>query len=235
AQPAGLGAVKNLAFSRDGQFLYAISQANSAFVVLNPSDLAAAPVASFSGSANGLLGASAIAVSHDDQYIYVTGEQGATLAVFRRDLGTNTFSLLQVLQQGVNGVRGLLDANGVVVFNDSSSGHPNQDRYVYVTGGLGYSLAVFARQPDGTLLPAQVKRGTQSLNNPGGLAEDSSGVVYVTSQLGLGVNGGGIATFDPVPPPSQPPPRTYSVLFTPAMDVVTLTTGSSDDNLNMIH
>ena len=92
-------------------------------------------MASFSGSANGLVGASAIAVSHDDQYIYVTGEQGATLGVFHRTLVTNAFSFVQVLQEGVNGVRGLFDANGVVVSNDPSAGHPNQDAFVYVTGG----------------------------------------------------------------------------------------------------
>src|SRR5262249_51894248 len=62
------------------------------------------------------------------------------------------------------------------------------------------SLAVFARQADGKLLPVQVLRGTQSLESPGAIAQDESGVVYVTSQLGLGVNGGGIATFDLVPP-----------------------------------
>ena len=191
SQPAGLGAVTDLAFSQDGKDLYAVSQSNNAFVVLNPSNLSAVPVASFSGSADGLIGASAVAVSNDDQYVYVTGETGQTLAVFQRDLTHNTFTWLQTLQQGVQGVSGLAGADGVAVSTD--------DKYVYVTGQAD-SLAVFERQSSGTLLPVQVLRGTQGLNDPGGIAVDQSGVVYVTSQQGLGVEGGGIAVFNLVPP-----------------------------------
>ena len=194
-QPAGLGAVTDLAFSQDGKDLYAISQSNNAFVVLNPSNLSAAPVASFSGSTDGLEGASAIAVSHDDQYVYVTGETGQTLAVFQRDLSNNTFTWLQTLQQGVQGVSGLAGADGVAVSDD--------DKYVYVTGQAN-SLAVFQWQSSGTLLQlvqVQVLQGTQSLQDPGGIAVSSeTGVVYVTSQQGLGVQGGGIAEFNLVPP-----------------------------------
>src|SRR5262249_44057658 len=62
-QPTGLGAVKGLALSQDGKYLHAISQANNALVVLDTTNLSVTPVASFSGSSNGLVGASAIAVS----------------------------------------------------------------------------------------------------------------------------------------------------------------------------
>ncbi len=193
----GLGAISDMALSQDGQFFYVASRASSNFFVLNSATVAI--VSSFSASpANGLQGASAIAVSHDDNYIYVTGEDGGTLTVVQRTGAS--FTVLQTLIQGLNGVRGLIDPNAVAVSNDASSGHQAQDKFVYVTGGLGNTLAVFARQSDGTLQAVQTDRGAVGLNSPGGLAEDASGTVYVASQLGFGVSGGGIATFTPVPP-----------------------------------
>jgi hypothetical protein len=205
--------ITNLAFSQDGQYLYAINATSNTLDILDTSNLSGLPVAHFQGTlsglvtetangvsqgainttTNGLVGASAITVSPDDKDIYVTGAQGASLAVIQRS--GNQFTMLPVLQDGVNGVRGLADANGVAVSNGS---HANQ--YVYVLGGNANTLAAFAWQSNGQLLPAQVERGTQSLDNPGGIAVDASGTVYVTSQLGIGVNGGGIATFVPVPP-----------------------------------
>jgi hypothetical protein len=198
-QPAGLGAVTALDYSQDGHYLYAISHDNGAFVVLDASNLSAAPVATFSGQADGLVGASAIAVSHDDQYVYVTGDTG-TLAVFQRDLGTNHFSLIQVLRQGSAGARALVGADGVAVSGDPSTGHPNQDKYVYVTSATGNSLAVFERLASGLLQPVQVLRGTQTLANPGAIAVGPDGTIYVTSQQGIGASTGGLGTFVYVPP-----------------------------------
>ena len=190
--PTNGGTITELALSNDSghpQFLYAIDPQTSTLMVFNlskPNPLSSGPVASFSGSVNGLEDISAIAVSPDDQYIYATSADGATLAVFQRNLhpqpNTNPFSWLQTLEQSVNGVKGLVDADGVVV----STRPANQ--YVYVTGGTGNSLAVFERQPNNNnmLLPVQLLHGTQSLSDPGGIAEDRNGVVYGHVAVGLG-------------------------------------------------
>ena len=196
-QTNSITGVADVAYSQDGIDLYAVSPTTSTFAAFVASNLSFGPDVSFSGSTNGMVGASNIAVSHDDQYIYVIGAPGQTLAVIHHPNFGNWF-ITQVLEQGVNGVGGLVDANGVLVSNDSSPGHPEQDEYVYVTGGSGNSLAVFQRQPNGTLLPVQVLRGTPSLDDVSAIAEDGSGDVYVTSQPGIGI--GGIGTFVPTPP-----------------------------------
>ena len=170
----------------------------------------------------------AVAVSPDDQYVYVIGEDGGTLAVFQRDTGNNSSPLtrLQVLQEGVAGVRGLLDADGVAVSPDK--------QFVYVTGGQGGTLTVFERQADGTLLLDQVLRGNQGLTQPAALAVASAGTIFVASQAGTGLQSGGLASFNPIPNAAQSPPHSFTITHS-SIETLNVTTGASDDFITEPH
>jgi hypothetical protein len=193
-----VASISGLAVSRDGSLVYAVSASRDSLYVLDSSGLAtvgtyttsSVTAANSAAPANTLEGASGIAVSQDDQYVYVIGGSSGTLAVFRRDLSTNAMTWVQTLQDGVDGIRGLTGADGVVVSTDG--------KYVEVTSGSGSSLTVFGIQSDGTLMLDQVLRGSLGLGQPSGLAVDpADDTVFVASQAGLGFGGGGLASFVP--------------------------------------
>ena len=75
-QTNSITGVADVAYSQDGTDLYAVSPTTSTFAAFVASNLSFGPDVSFSGSTNGMVGASNIAVSHDDQYIYVIGRAG---------------------------------------------------------------------------------------------------------------------------------------------------------------
>ncbi len=228
---ASVGAVSGLAFSTDGagSLLYVAGGTANTLTVLSASNLNVVQTLHSTDKYLGSLqNARGIAVSPDDAYVYVIGEGGAALIVLANNVGggANTLTWKQSLR-AANGVRGLLDADGVACSPDG--------QYVYVTGGQGDSLAVFQRQPDGTLALAQVLRGTLGLNDPAGVAVDGTGTVYVASQLGLGVRGGGLAKFTLPPGDVQPPPRTFTAFDDGAMEGITVTLGDAPDVLSEVH
>ncbi|MCA1684777.1 MAG: lactonase family protein, partial [Planctomycetia bacterium] len=215
--PGGFGGFVGLAASHDGHYVYAVSATGSALVVLNAADLSV--VTTLSGATDGLEGASSIAVSPDDQSLYVTGEGGGTLAVIGRQ--GNTLGPIQVLQDGVNGARGLLGADGVAVSSDG--------QFVYVTSGQENSLAVYG-PGNGGLVLEQVIRGTLGLDQPSALAVGGgpAGVVFVASEAGVGTSPGGLASFSPVTPGRQPKPSTLVIGYQ-SMNSLDLTLGSADN------
>ena len=121
-------------------------------------------------------------------YVYVAGQSSNTLAVFARNPATNTLSLLQTLEDGVDGVRGLGDPTGLAVTPDS--------QYLYVTSGSEHSLAVFGTGPNGSVQVDQVEIGAVGLTAPSGLAVGgTSDNAYVASSSGIGAGNGGLASF----------------------------------------
>ncbi len=157
----------SLAVSQDGTLLYASGASQNevfdANGVVNPQALP--------GSSGTL------AISPNDQYVYVASGTSGTLEVLKRDLSNNQFSPLPTLQDGVNGVRGLTGATGITVSRDG--------KYVYVTSGSGNSLAIFGVQSDGTLQLDQVIHGGPGLDDPSGVATDTKDDnVYVSSLAG---------------------------------------------------
>ena len=160
-----------------------------------------------------------------DNYVYVAGQASGTLMVYSRNPSTNVLTLVQTLQDGVNGVRGIADATGVAVSQDG--------QFVYLTSGSGSSMAVLGAQPDGTLVVAQVLRGSLGLQQPAGLAVDpTTGDVYVASQQGLGFGGGGLASFTPAL--GTAPPGSLSVTYN-NMQQLTVQVGNSDNQVSETH
>jgi 6-phosphogluconolactonase (cycloisomerase 2 family) len=230
--PGGIGSFTGLAVSHDGTLLYAVSRTNNVLVVLSTGSagapgLQAVQTLQSSAAASGLVGASAVSESPDKQYVYVTGEDGATLAVFQRGTSPTTplsASPWQVLEQGKAGARGLFDADGVAVSKDN--------KYVYVTSGLGGTLTVYERQANDKLQLDQLVRGSAGLDQPTGLAVDGQGDVFVSSASGLGLQTGGLASFGPSPNAGQP--HTTTITFS-GMDKLNLATGAGDDTISVVH
>lgn len=95
------------------------------------------------GDVQGLLGASAAAISNDGNNVYVVGALDDAVVVFERDPETGTLDFLEYHQNGVDGVENLRSPTDVVVSPDG--------RHVYVTSELDDSLAVFRRVTFGRL------------------------------------------------------------------------------------
>jgi 6-phosphogluconolactonase (cycloisomerase 2 family) len=85
---------------------------------------------------NGLAGARAVAVSPDDEHVYVASGTDDAVAVFSRDSGTGALSFVEAQLDGV-GNDGLDGASSVIVSPDGL--------HVYVTGADDGAVAVFDR------------------------------------------------------------------------------------------
>jgi len=225
-------AVSSVAFSRDGTLVYTTSRTNDSLSVLNSTDLttagsytnASVTAANNLAPADTLLDARAVAVSQDDRFVFVTGENSGTLTVFERDLTTNLLTWVETLQDGINGARGLADATDVAVSNDGL--------YVYVTSGQGGSLSIYGIQSNGTLVLEQLVRGSLGLGDPSAVAVDSTdNNVYAASQTGVGFGAGGLASF--IPATAQ---VAHSLAVTYSnVQTLDVTLGNSDNTLGETH
>ncbi len=233
--PAGnttVTATSGLAISRDGTLVYATSRTNNALSVLSATGLnlvgsytnASVTAANSGTPADTLLDARAVAVSQDDQFVYVIGENSGTLTVFERNLSTDVLTWIETLQDGINGARGLADATDVAV---SSSG-----RYVYVTSSQDGSLSVYGIKPDGTLVLDQVVRGSLAVGGPSSLAVDTADDnVYVASGTGIGFGAGGLASFIPA---AAQAPHSLSLNYS-SIQTLDLAVGNSDNTIGETH
>jgi 6-phosphogluconolactonase (cycloisomerase 2 family) len=169
--PGGIGDISELTLSNDGSVLYAVSRGNDTLVMLDPETRAV--IQRISEVANGLDGAGDIAVSHDDRFVYITGQDGNTLSVIERQPGTQIWNVLQIIENGTNGVRGLAEPTDVTVTPD--------DQFVMVTGTVSNAVAVFERDATtGKLEFVQVVRnnvgGTEGLVAPRAITASPDGM-----------------------------------------------------------
>ncbi len=138
-----------LAVSHDGNLL--LKASGNQVAVYDTSSLASTPqtftdgdivtdVYDQSSAVSGLAGASSVAVSADDQFVYVTAADDNAVTVFQR-VG-DSLTLLQTVVNGTDGVRGILGASCVAVIPGG--------KYVVVSGQDNNSLAVFQvdQRPD---------------------------------------------------------------------------------------
>ena len=157
-----------------------------------------------SGVADGLLGASAVAVSDDGNHVYVTGIGDNALAVFERDktkgatVATRGEHLLYLARyvNGESGITGLQDVDSLVIT-------PNGD-YIYVGSSDNATLAVFARASNGLLTHVTTYQHTSNVNDGllgvSGMAVDSTSQhLYVAGRFEASVahytiDGGGLLT-----------------------------------------
>ena len=176
---------------------------NNALSVLNTSRLSPAgtytttsvTAANPMAPSDTLVGASAIAVSQNDESVYVAGESSGTLTVFERNLSTNVLTWVQTLQDGVNGC--------------AWPGRRHRRCGSWTTASMSTSPAArTARWPSMASNPTVRWCSTRSWGasraswEPSALAvEPANGNVYVASQAGLDSGAGDW------PPSRQPRPR----------------------------
>ena len=131
------------------------------------------------GTANGLDGPRAVAVSPDGAHVYVASFDDDSLALFSRDAPTGTLTPGTVLVDGVGDVDGLNGARGVATSPDGA--------HVYVAASRDDAVAVFARDPaSGSLTFVQRRKNgagvLESLNGARGVAVSPDGAhVYVVA------------------------------------------------------
>jgi len=181
----GLDGATSVAIASDGSHLYVAGQNDNAVAVFSRRSDGRldwiGEIRQGDRQVDGLLGASAVAISRDDGYIYACGYLGNSLAVFRRntDAGSADFGLLEYIEvkkDGVGGVDGLFRPTSVVV-------SPGDDN-VYVSAYSDNAVAVFHRDltaPSPPVLTSTSHQLSQWSNNPviamewSGAADDPGG------------------------------------------------------------
>ena len=93
--------------------------------------------------ADGLRGASGVAISGDGTSVYVVGTLDDAVVVFQRDPETGTLQFLESHRDGVDGVEHLRSPTDIAVSPDG--------RHVYATSELDNALSVFRRVSFGRL------------------------------------------------------------------------------------
>ena len=86
---------------------------------------------------DGLFNPKGLAISSDDEWIYITSESDHSVSWFERNSTTGNLTYVGMAKDGVNGVSGLNGATSVKITKD--------DRYVYTTAYSSNAIAWFER------------------------------------------------------------------------------------------
>jgi cysteine-rich repeat protein len=140
---SGLSQAHGVTVSPDGANVYAASGQSDAVAVFARD--AATGALTFierhkdgESGVQGLDGAENVVVSPNGALVYAVGDLDNALVVFTRDAGTGTLTFVEFFRDGDNGVRGLDDAEAVVV-------SPN-GAHVYVAGEMDNALSFFGNR-----------------------------------------------------------------------------------------
>ncbi len=160
----GLAGVLAITVSPDGRYVYSVSPSEDAIAVFrrdsSTGSLAfASIVRNGVEGADGLGGASDIALSPDGAHAYVASSGDNAVVVLRRDAASGALTYLESHKEGVNGVEGLGYARGVTVSHDGA--------HVYVAGQTDGAIVIFARNTlTGTLKYAgNVRNGVDGIDS----------------------------------------------------------------------
>lgn len=139
----GLDGINSVVVSPDGKHVYATSENSNALVVFARNEITG--VLRFIewkqdgvDNIDGLNGASAVIVSPDNKYVYVTASNDNAVTVFIRDTNTGKLTFIEKQQDGVNGITGIFSASSLTISPD------NQSLYVISLEGVE-ALTVFSR------------------------------------------------------------------------------------------
>lgn len=143
----GLDGVSRLVLSPDGAHLYAVAstdQAIARFEVEANGRLSWQSVDDATALGIDLSGAAGVAIDDSGSHLYVSARNADRIVVFARnaDAMSGSFgqlTLVQDVEQGVDGVSGLLGPRGLVVSGDG--------RHVYVASDVSGSTTWFVRDP----------------------------------------------------------------------------------------
>ncbi len=181
----------------DGRNVYAAGQFDNAISIFDraPADAVDAGELSFAGfvadeTGTGfieLLGVAALAMSHDDRYLYAASSTSSTVTVFDRSQLTGMLTIADVAKEGVDGVTGIAGASAMALSPDVLPSH------LYVASPSSKTLAVFDRDDlSGALTHVQTLTeglfGVDGLAGVVGLGVTPDGAhVYAASYLENGV------------------------------------------------
>lgn len=100
--------------------------------------------------ADGLDGASEIAITPDGAWLFVTGagETASTIASFARDATTGALQFVELARNGEDGFDGFANPLGIALADDGAN--------LYVTGSEGDAVAVLAPEPAAAVIAAGV-------------------------------------------------------------------------------
>jgi trimeric autotransporter adhesin len=188
----GLKAATGVAVSPDNLFIYVTGSADNAIAVFTRN--AAVGEIGYvglyeNGTAGiiGLTGAYGIAISPDNNHLYVTGNADNALLAFLRNPVTGELTYLQTHQDGENGVNGLSGSRGIAI---SPTGHR-----VYVASANDNALALFDRDSTTGQLTFKemVKNGINNVTTLDGataVASSSDGAsVYLAALFSNAITG----------------------------------------------
>ncbi|EXI79182.1 MAG: PQQ-dependent catabolism-associated beta-propeller protein [Candidatus Accumulibacter appositus] len=217
--------VSSLGVSRDDALVFAASASQDALWVL---DSQLGHLQTIVGADVGLQGPSAIAVSGDDRFVYVSAAGSNSLAVFARN--GNTLSHVQTLSNGSDGVRGLLGASDLLLSADQ--------RLLMVSGAENNAVAVFERDSaSGRLAFMQLLRqnvgGVDGLLAASSLATSASGDTLFVGSLGDTGVPGGIARFANVSVGVALPPPVHQLTTFTGIEDLGVTLAGGDDRLTL--
>ncbi|MFC1564985.1 beta-propeller fold lactonase family protein [candidate division KSB1 bacterium] len=136
----GLDMVTDLSFDPDERFIYAGSQGDNAVVLFDRDSETGLLtfIESYFDETNGitgLAGARGIKVSPDGGIVIVGGRNDNAVNVFNRDRVTGKLNYVEMHQEGVDGVEGLLQVRDIELSPDS--------KFAYVAGQNSAAIAVF--------------------------------------------------------------------------------------------
>jgi len=139
----GIAIPTAVAVSPDGAHVYVTSRGNTLAIFARN---AATSELSFVGflanrtpaAPGGLASPTALAVSGDGAFVYVTGDLENTVSVFARDAATGTLTFVDVVEQSiVDGIVGISGARAVAISPDGA--------HLYVPGPADSGVGIFAR------------------------------------------------------------------------------------------
>lgn len=138
----GLASVAAIAVSPDGIHAYAAGYDDDevAAFARDAATGALTFIESYRDDVNGvdgLLAAAVAALAPDGAHLYAAGRIEPKMAVFARNGLDGTLTFVETLENGVNGVTGLLDTTSAIVSPDGA--------HVYSTGFADNAVAVFSR------------------------------------------------------------------------------------------
>ncbi len=140
-EPA-LAAASGMALSQDGTHLYAASAHEDAVSLFLRDPITGtltydSAVVDGAGAATGLLGASAVVLSPADDFAYVAGAYGDSIAVFSRNGTSGVLTYASSVADGIGGVDGLDRVVALAISPDGA--------HLYAAGERDDAIAIFSR------------------------------------------------------------------------------------------
>ena len=183
----GLDGASSVAVAPDGGHVYATGAVEDALAIFTRDDATGAlgfveALRDDINGVDGLDGATGVAVSFDNRFLYVCGYFEDSLTVFDRDGITGALSFREIQRDGFGANEGLARANEVAVSHD--------DQHLYVAGENDDMVAVFMRDAIAPALPTPIQ---SSSHVPGVWSNDPTVDVFwpaaVDNPGGTGVAG----------------------------------------------